>query len=496
MQQCLQRKVIHPPTAEPISTQKAISASTMNIRFRKPDSLAAHLVVTVASGLAVFVFAQLPAITLQAESPGVSHLQKTVSHAMESPMGEAPFSFNKSDYQGDLTKLPIGVFDSGIGGLTVLEAILSLDAFNNDNLRPESDGRLDFANERFIYLGDQANMPYGNYAARGKEDYLRELILKDTIFLLGKRTFESSTATKPRFDKPPVKAIVIACNTATAYGLEDVRQAIQKWDIPVFVVGVVEAGARGVNELISPTDAPATIAIMATVGTCASNAYPKAIDRVTGLAGKRIPTVIQQGSVALAGAIEGDPAFVKGSQESNAATIADYIQNDVKSLVETHRQSGAKEPIKMVVLGCTHFPLVEEEILKAFDTLRNADSNNDGNPPYQQFVSEHLQVIDPAKLVAKELFRRLATDRLRLASTQSSILQDDAFYMSVPSPDVAASLKTANGDLTVEYKYGREIGNLNLEDTRVVPMRVEMLPESSRKLIQNRLPQVWKRLAK
>jgi len=430
----------------------------------------------------------------KAESPEVRMVDKMLVHAIEQPAGEAPYSFDKSAYQGDLTKLPIGVFDSGIGGLTVLEAILSSDAFNNDNLRPEADGRPDFENERFVYFGDQANMPYGNYAAKGKEDYLRELILKDTVFLLGKRSFDSPTATAPRFDKPPVKAIVIACNTATAYGLEDVRQAIEKWGIPVFVVGVVESGARGVNELISPKDDPTTIAIMATVGTCASKAYPKAIDRITGLAGKRIPTVIQQGSVSLAGAIEGDPAFIKSPEESNATSVADFIRQDVTSLVEDYRKSGAKEPIKMVVLGCTHFPLVEDEILQAFKQLRDSDPNNEGNHPYQHLIAEHLQVIDPAALVAKELFRRLATDRLRITGTQSSILKDDAFFMSVPSPNVLATLRTTGGDLTTEYKYGRDTGRLDLEDTRNVPMRVEMLPESSRKLIQNRLPQVWKRL--
>lgn len=248
------------------------------------------------------------------------------------------------------------------------------------------------------------------------------------------------------------------------------------------------------NELISPKDNPATIAIMATVGTCASKAYPKAIDRITGLAGKRIPTVIQHGSVSLAGAIEGDPAFIKNPQVSNTAVITEYIQNDVTSLVESYRQSGSKEPIKMVVLGCTHFPLVEGEILNAFERLRNSDSNSDGEPPYKHLISEHLQVVDPAKLVAKELFRRLATDRLRLTGTQASIVQEDSFYISVPSPNIESSLKTANGDLTVEYKYGRETGKLDLEDTRVVPMQVKMLPESSRRLIENRLPQVWKRL--
>ena len=141
----------------------------------------------------------------------------------------------------------IGVFDSGIGGLTVLEALLTIDAFHNDTQQPGADGTPDFAQERFIYFGDQANMPYGNYSAVNRTDYLRELIVKDAIFLLGRR-FWTAEGKEPQFTKPPVKAIVIACNTATAYGLEDIRKAVAAWKIPVIVVGVVEAGARGVLE--------------------------------------------------------------------------------------------------------------------------------------------------------------------------------------------------------------------------------------------------------
>ncbi len=158
-----------------------------------------------------------------------SVVDRVVRHVNEHADGKVAFSFDKSAYVEKRKDLPIGIFDSGIGGLTVLEAMLSLDAFDNDNLRPGSDGRPDFANERFIYLGDQANMPYGNYAAHAKEDFLRELILKDTVFLLGKRRWASPLSTRAQWDKPPVKAIVIACNTATAYGLDDVRQAIKAW---------------------------------------------------------------------------------------------------------------------------------------------------------------------------------------------------------------------------------------------------------------------------
>ena len=114
------------------------------------------------------------------------------AHGKAHPQGDAAFSWDQDAYRkldaSKLANLPIGVFDSGIGGLTVLEALLTADFFNNDTLQTGADGRPDFAGEHFLYLGDQANMPYGNYAAVGREDYLRELILKDAVFLLGKRT--------------------------------------------------------------------------------------------------------------------------------------------------------------------------------------------------------------------------------------------------------------------------------------------------------------------
>src|SRR3954468_5284684 len=81
--------------------------------------------------------------------------------------GAAPNSLALDELSGDRSRLPIGVFDSGIGGLTVLEAILKIDAFNNKTLQPGPDGVPDLEGEEFVYLGDQANMPYGNYPARG-----------------------------------------------------------------------------------------------------------------------------------------------------------------------------------------------------------------------------------------------------------------------------------------------------------------------------------------
>ena len=177
-------------------------------------------------------------------------------------MESSQFSLELQHYTGNLADLPIGVFDSGVGGLTVLDAIIALDEFNNLSGRSGPDGVPDFEHERFVYLGDQANMPYGNYPAEGKTDFLRELIVKDALFLLGNRYWPSRHAESPRFDKPQVKAIVIACNTATAYGYNDVLEGLKSWGIPVYLVGVVNAGAKGA---LSATGGEGAVAVMATV---------------------------------------------------------------------------------------------------------------------------------------------------------------------------------------------------------------------------------------
>lgn len=420
---------------------------------------------------------------LQAQEIASDILMQLIQRAkVESASEISAFQFNASAYASDTRDLPIGVFDSGIGGLTVLEAILGLDQFNNQTFQPQPDGKADFENERFIYFGDQANMPYGNYSAVGKEEYLRELIIKDAVFLLGNRYWKSSSDKQPRLDKPPVKAIVIACNTATAYGLEDVKLALQTWKIPVFVVGVVEAGARGVLESQSGDASKSSVAVLATVGTCASNAYPRLIGSTFGVAGRRPPQILQQGFVELAAAIEGDP------QVASKGSISDFINRDIANLVEQHRQSGSSSPINTVILGCTHYPLIKSQILETFDRLRLKEEN--GQKVYSQLIAENIRVVDPAELTAKELFRSLARNQLRSSATQTA-KQPVEYFISVPNPN-CASAQTKDGALEHNYKYSRIPGKLDLEDTVNVPMTSSVLQKTSLNLMQTRLPLVWK----
>lgn len=151
--------------------------------------------------------------------------------------------------------LPIGVFDSGTGGLTVLEAILA------SELLPGED---------YIYLGDQANMPYGQYAAENKTDFLRELIIKDVLFLAGQK----------------VKSIVVACNTATAYGLEDINDYLDKSQSGVKAIGVIHAGVNATLDNIGPEEDVA-IGVMATTGTIASGGYENTFYALAGNAATR-----------------------------------------------------------------------------------------------------------------------------------------------------------------------------------------------------------------
>lgn len=473
----------------------------------------------------------------QVQTSDSSVLETVVNHIRSNPQGTSPFSFNLSAWSEENRHLPIGIFDSGIGGLTVLEAILSADEFQNTTLAPGADGIRDFQNEYFVYFGDQANMPYGNYPAANQTNYLKELILKDAIFLLGQRFHPSPQARTPVLTKPPVKAIVIACNTATAFGFQDIEQALREWKIPVFVLGVVDAGARGILERTS-ADQRRTIAVLATVGTCSSNAYPTAITQTLGRAGRLMPAVIQQGSRGLAGAIEGDPAFVTSGQRPadrysgpsfgqgdtkitpelqalynfdpsgliggfaapsslQLNSVSNYIRYDIVTLLEKHRSSGQKTPIDTVVLGCTHFPLVREEILAEFERLRNLQV--EGAQPYHSLIAPEIEVIDPAALLARDLFRELArrksfAERAAAGRTEPFQVPRDLFFISVPTATWPEVVVTADGALDRTYKYSRQSGRLDREDTRVVPMALTLLPESSKSLIRTQLPSVAGRL--
>jgi glutamate racemase len=193
-----------------------------------------------------------------------------------------------------LSDLPVAVFDSGVGGLTVLhECLVSL---------PEED---------FLYLGDSARFPYGDKAP----DELRERALEVARFLLDRGA----------------KLIVIACNSATAAGLPAVRELAAERGVDVVAVVRPEA------EIAAAITDTGKVGVLATPATVDSGAYERALAQQG-----RDLEVIQVAAPDLAGIIQSGFPFDKS------------VVDTVRSYTTPLREAG----VDTLILGCTHYPLV------------------------------------------------------------------------------------------------------------------------------------------
>ena len=440
---------------------------------------------------------------------------------------KSPFYIDFSEYPRERDSLPIGVFDSGTGGLTVLNALIQLDKFDNRTHERGSDGIPDFVSEKFIYLGDKANMPYGRYSSEGKTDFLKELIIKDVWFLLGDKYSISPEEKSPTGEKLPVKAIVIACNTATAYGFELVEQTLIEWGLDMKAIGIIDAGAREAVELYD-ADIKDAVAVFATEGTCSSMGYPRALKKYFSEKGIKGVDILQQPCFGLAGAVDGDPAYmapdtagVRGSglyqgpgighpvysidlslweeyhfdageglllekdEEGNIITaelnsVENYIRYYVTSLAEEALDRGETGRIRSVILGCTHYPLFEQEFRDHFLFLRTVDEK------YRDMIAEDIRIIDPAEAEAVSLYLYLKEKNLFGRNKNSESL----FFLSVPNPLLEANLINSAEEFPVDYKYGREINHSSLYVKRV-PLKKEGLPEALLLKLQRSLPDIY-----
>jgi glutamate racemase len=196
---------------------------------------------------------------------------------------------------------PIGVFDSGVGGLTVLKALIA-----------------QLPHENFLYLGDTARLPYGTKSPATVSRY----------------ALQASAALAAR----GVKCLVLACNTASAVGLPAVRERLA--DRPV--IGVIEPGAQAAC-LASRSG---HIAVIATEGTIRGGAYQEAIVARRGDA--RVSAVPAQLFVALA-----EEGICRGP-------IAEAVARHY--LEPLFRPSPGVSAPDTLVLGCTHFPVLADAI--------------------------------------------------------------------------------------------------------------------------------------
>ena len=270
----------------------------------------------------------------------------------------------------DLNHAPIGVFDSGVGGLTVAREIMR-----------------QIPDERIVYFGDTARVPYGSKSPNTIIRYSRQIIR----FLRTKN----------------VKAIVVACNTASAFALETIKPEL---DIPI--IGVVKPGAK----VAAQTTQNGKIGVIGTEGTIRSEIYTKTIHRenkdaqVMGRACPLFVPLVEEGWIK-------DPVTV--------AVAERYLQPFKESDIDT------------LILGCTHYPLLRGVI--------------------RSIMGDQVQLVNPAyetSLALKQLL--IEQDLLNQGSVEEEFPY--RFYVS----DAAEKFKSfANSILPYDVEMTKQV---NLEE--------------------------------
>lgn len=234
----------------------------------------------------------------------------------------------------------IGVFDSGVGGLTVVREIMR-----------------QLPNENVIYFGDTARVPYGSKSKQTVLKYSKQIVR----FLRTKN----------------VKAIVFACNTASALALEEMRAEI---DIPV--IGVVRPGAK----MAATMSKTKSVGIIGTEGTIKSGIYTEYIRRLD-------PSITVVGKAC--------PLFVPLVEEG---LLEDRITHD---MVDRYLSELKPYNVDALVLGCTHYPL-----------LMN---------PIKRYMGDGVTLVNPAYETAKGLKEILSEKSMLNEKKHNSTYE---FYVS------------------------------------------------------------------
>jgi glutamate racemase len=292
----------------------------------------------------------------------------------------------------ELAALPIGVFDSGIGGLTVVRELMRA-----------------LPGESIIYFGDTERCPYGPRPL----DEVREFAAQISAWLVEQK----------------VKLIVIACNSATAAGLDYIQRSV---NVPV--IGVIEPGARAAVQ----ASAARRIGVIGTVATIDSGAYTKAIRAldagitVFSTATPRFVEMVEQGL-----RLDRSPV-----EDLMAQTATIFVRPKFSEIARDYLDPLKRCHIDTLVLGCTHYPLLATLI--------------------RSIIGPAISIISSAEETAKDVCETLARRRqlvgvgalapqakYRFASTAS----DPADFIALGSAILGIEIKDVQ-QVTIEQLKG------------------------------------------
>lgn len=267
---------------------------------------------------------------------------------------------------------PIGVFDSGIGGLTVVKRLASV-----------------LPKESIVYFGDTARVPYGSKS----NSTVIEYSIQNTKFLLHKN----------------VKAVVVACNTASSIAIPDLKKM---FDVPV--IGVILPGA----DMAYKETRNGRVGVIGTRATISNKAYSNAI--------KEIDNSIQVFEKAC-------PLFVPIAEEGWTHHKATY------NIAEEYLRDLKNENIDTLVLGCTHYPILTDVI--------------------QEVIGKDVKLIDSGVATAEVI--RNEINRIGL-ETNSAVLGNLDLYVS----DIPTTFKQV-----AELFLGKQINDVAKVDIEEITKR-------------------------
>ena len=162
-----------------------------------------------------------------------------------------------------------------------------------------------------------------------------------------------------------------------------------------------------------------------------------------------------------------------------------YARFHLVTLVEKHRRSGSKIPLTHIILGCTHYPYHLEVLAETVEFLRNY--KKDGNYPYRNVISKDFKFIDPAQYTAMECYSILRKENELALRPEKGVLMP---YISIPAYGLAVENLDKNGDLTYDFKYGREVGTEDIT-TKVVPFSSRYIDQSTIERMARLVPQSY-----
>ncbi|MFM1533622.1 glutamate racemase [Helcococcus ovis] len=223
----------------------------------------------------------------------------------------------------NISNRPIGVFDSGLGGLTVLKELKKI-----------------LPNENYIYLGDLKNSPYGDKSG----DEITSFTKKNIEFFL----------------KNGVKLVVVACNTASSYNIEKIREI---YNVPI--ITVLESAISGINK------EDKNILLVATKATCNSGYFDKLLKM-----NFEIVNLYKEACIDIVPSIENK----------------NLVDDEIQVIVDKYIKKYSKEKIDKLILGCTHYPIWKKY--------------------FENSVNKDVEIFDPAHKLALDVYNYLNINRM------------------------------------------------------------------------------------